>query len=103
MYVHHVITEKATVSFTNGANRQSGEGIRDNGHLFITSILPNALNINPSSEKTSKSLRNDAIERAKESRTVREVAESIVGYKQMTEANQKRILLSDTITITEML
>ena len=43
MYLHDVITEKATLSFTTEPTAQDGEGIRDKGHLFITSILQNAL------------------------------------------------------------
>ena len=46
MYLHDVITEKATLSLSNGANRQNSEGIRDEGHLFITSILQKRLNVN---------------------------------------------------------
>ena len=54
MYLHDVITEKATLSFTTEPTAQNGEGIRDKGHLFITSILQNALNVNKKSEKTDK-------------------------------------------------
>jgi hypothetical protein len=53
VYLHDVTTEKATLSFSNGANRQNGEGIRDKGHLFITSILQNALSVNPSAQENS--------------------------------------------------
>ena len=53
MYMHDVITEKATLSFTTEPTAQNGEGIRDKGHLFITSILQNALKINPIDEKNS--------------------------------------------------
>ena len=42
----YVVTEKATLSLSNGANRQNSEGIRDEGHLFITSILQKRLNVN---------------------------------------------------------
>ena len=46
MYLHDVIAEKATSSFSNGANHQNSEGIRDESHLFITSLLQKALNVN---------------------------------------------------------
>ena len=58
MYLHDVITEKATLSFTTEPTTKS-EGIRDKGHLFITNILQNALNVNPSDEKTFKQTRRD--------------------------------------------
>ena len=46
VYLHDVITEKATLSFNTEPATENGEGIRDKGHLFITSILQNALNVN---------------------------------------------------------
>lgn len=54
MYLHDVITEKATSSFSNGANHQNGEGIRDEGHLFITSVLQKALNVKGNIKKSQK-------------------------------------------------
>ena len=61
MYLHDVITEKATLSLTNGANRQNGEGIRDEGHLFITSILQKRLSVN-TSEQNNNSENNAKID-----------------------------------------
>ncbi len=46
MYLHDVIAEKATLSFTTEPTTNDGEGIRDKSHLFITSILQKALNVN---------------------------------------------------------
>jgi len=43
-----VITEKATLSFNTEPATENSEGIRDKGHLFITSILQNALKVNVS-------------------------------------------------------
>ena len=54
MYLHAVITEKATSSFTNGANHQNDEGIRDEGRLFITNVLQKALNVNSNIKKSYK-------------------------------------------------
>ncbi len=54
MYLHDIITEKATSSFTNGANHQIGEGIRDDSHLFITSVLQKALNVNRNIKKSQE-------------------------------------------------
>ena len=55
MYLHDVITEKATLSFTTEPTAKNGEGIRDKSHLFITSILQEALNVNRFSENNSVS------------------------------------------------
>lgn len=55
MYLHDLITEKATLSFNTEPTAENGEGIRDKGHLFITSILKNALKVN-SSAKNSENL-----------------------------------------------
>lgn len=60
MYLHDVITEKATSSFSNGANHQDGEGIRDEGHLFITSILQKRLSVNITSKNTEKFFSTDS-------------------------------------------
>ena len=54
MYLHDVITEKATSSFSNEANHQNGEGIRDEGHLFVTSVLQKALNVKGNIKKSQK-------------------------------------------------
>ena len=51
MYLHDVITEKATLSFTTEPTAQDGEGIRDKGHLFITSILQKALSVKGETSK----------------------------------------------------
>ena len=53
VYLHDVITEKATLSFTTEPATENGEGIRDKGHLFITSILQNALNVNREKKENS--------------------------------------------------
>ena len=53
MYLHDVITEKATLSFTTEPTADLGEGIRDKSHLFITSILQNALNVNRQNKNKS--------------------------------------------------
>ena len=55
-YLHDVITEKATLSFNTEPTTQRSEGIRDNGHLYITSILQKALNVNHPAEKYSREL-----------------------------------------------
>ena len=56
MYLHDVITEKATLSFNTEPTTKNSEGIRDKGHLYITSILQKALkvNINGRNSKASK-------------------------------------------------
>ncbi|MBR3894484.1 MAG: hypothetical protein IKJ35_04985 [Clostridia bacterium] len=57
MYLHDVITEKATLSFTTEPTTQNGEGIRDKGHLFITSILQKALNVKPFEKNSDGNVR----------------------------------------------
>lgn len=51
LYLHDVITEEATLSFTTEPTTENGEGIRDKGHLFITSILKKALNVKLKAKK----------------------------------------------------
>ena len=53
MYLHDVITEKATLSFNTEPTVDNDEGIRDKGHLYITSILQKALKVN-SNERNSR-------------------------------------------------
>ena len=75
VYLHDVITEKATSSFSNGANHQNGEGIRDEGHLFITSILQKRLGVNYFSKKNI----GNEVNRASESWSkVDEIIESAI-------------------------
>lgn len=69
--------KKATSSFTNGANRLNGEGIRDESHLFITNILQNALNVKGKDGKKSAMNSNRA--------------ESIVDVK-LTEGEMQEII-----------
>ena len=59
MYLHDVITEKATTSFTTEPTTHKGEGIRDEGHLFITSILQKALNVNNDGDENLSKQSND--------------------------------------------
>ena len=54
MYLHDVIAEEATSSFTTEPTARKGEGIRDEGHLFITSILQKALNVNIQQKNNSE-------------------------------------------------
>ena len=54
MYLHDVITEKATSSFNTEPTTENGEGIRDKGHLYITNILQKALEVNRSDKNNSK-------------------------------------------------
>ena len=54
VYLHDVITEKATLSFNTEPTTNSGEGIRDKDHLYITSIIQNALNVKGLEKNHSK-------------------------------------------------
>ena len=58
MYLHDVIREEATLSFTTEPTAKNGEGIRDEGHLFITSVLQNALKVNREPQKNIPDLEN---------------------------------------------
>lgn len=64
MYLHDVITEKATLSFNTEPTVDNDEGIRDKGHLYITSILQNALKVNIN-ERNSKISEENSINLAK--------------------------------------
>jgi len=46
MYLHDIIAEEATLSFNTEPTTQKSEVIRDEGHLFITGILPKVLSVN---------------------------------------------------------
>ncbi len=94
-------TLHADVSTVKGAN----------GELFIESIPQTAQKNNPSGEKSSKKSRSAiktvgksaetskaagktealGVALARENRAIREVAEGIVGYKQMSEVNRERV------------
>ena len=52
MYLHDIIAEEATLSFTTEPTTQKSEGIRDEGHLFITSILQKVLSVKSEVQKT---------------------------------------------------
>lgn len=52
MYLHDIIAEEATLSFTTEPTTQKSEGIRDEGHLFITSILQKVLSVKTEVQKT---------------------------------------------------
>ncbi len=51
MYLHDIIAEEATLSFTTEPTTQKSEGIRDEGHLFITSILQKVLSVKSEIQK----------------------------------------------------
>ena len=96
MYLHDVITEKATLSFNTEPTAENSEGIRDNGHLYITSILQNALKINPYNEKISKTESKN--EKTKETTLSREYREAeafaeknIPDYKKLYEPVKRAI------------
>lgn len=61
MYLHDIIAEEATLSFNTEPTTQKGEGIRDKGHLFITSILQNALSVKSDAEISKNSNGAEAV------------------------------------------
>lgn len=73
MYLHDIITEKATSSFNTEPAAQKSEGIRDEGHLFITSILQKALNVNDSNQN------NSTVKKSKEASSLKAVIKDKYG------------------------
>ena len=108
MYLHEVITEKATLSFTTEPATENGEVLRDKGRLYITSILQNALKVNTSGEKSAKTLSEMLPMEEKARPTIKEIKaanearaqaaaieslakEKIKGYADLSKPNQSMV------------
>ena len=85
MYLHDVITEKATLSFNTEPTTENGEGIRDKGHLYITSILQNALKVNTLDEKNTKKAFESELSEEKAAPTVKQIKEAAEARRQDAE------------------